>query len=90
MLAVNYQVPGTTHTVCIPARPTATAVSLPCPLLSSQVLREGITVLFLVTGKDVPRRCRGAPAADADADAAVLALHGELSLVLAARASISW
>ena len=28
MLAVNYQVPGTIHTVCIPARPTATAYLL--------------------------------------------------------------
>lgn len=37
-----------------------------------------------VKGKEVPRRCRGAVDS---AVAAVLALHGELGLALAARAN---
>lgn len=52
-------------------------MSLQCPLLLSQVLREGLAGKFERTRMNVPRRCRGAAAAAA---ATGLALHGELNI----------
>lgn len=61
-----------------PSRPTS-AVSHPCPLLPSQVLRKGLTVNFEVTGNYGPGRCRDCLCYGCRR---FLAVHGKLNLAL--------
>lgn len=86
MLVVDYY---TIRTIHRSARPTP-AVSLPCSLRPSQVLREGLTVYtcyFLVMGKKGPLvNVGGLLLLLLLLPAAILVVHVELDLALAAKA----